>query len=369
MRFKRTEVIKALTKLKQISSKDPASMGRMVYCSPMQDGIGGSKMMFALCNPEKEVMIAQTVPCLGIKPFSYRIDPVSFSAFLRRCMAYPWIGLGAKDKDHFFVDMGGQVFSVPAISDPEEAEPFPAWTAPAEDEEIERVAWNCGELLEVMEFSSKAMCPDEFRPHMHGLLVCPETVVGIDGHRIHKVDVALRSLKRKVLLPAPLVLATIRQLKAFAQPEDTIWMTVSDTHVRFTGLNGWWEVIGRPAKERFPPYDRVLPAYLDGHQLVRIDSKRLREATGAILALGEGVGVHLKINGEFSVCGEQGGSIGVPTCKGSRLADIELGVNGSYLIDALAGVDKTVNLRLCKGSPIIIETIRNHLASIMPMRI
>lgn len=371
MRVNRMELVRVLTLLRQVCPKEiKGSSDHLVACSSARTPLGMPSLVLFAWDAERKVALSHEISVLGgpYEEFSCYLEPKKLSQLLRKG------GKGLKEvtlrqcsPESFYLGLGDQ--EVKVQGPPLEALlPLPNWTAPREDEELERIAWDAQELYEIVDFVIRAMSPDLYRPHLHGMLFSPLDVVATDGHRLHKVEGPPQWQGDPVLLNGFAMMALHRQLKSMGRKSETVWLTASGGHARFSSPLPTWDLVTCPVDERFPPYDKVIPNYTKHH--VNADAAELLKAVELVMSVREeGDCVQITANGKLTVSDGEDVAVEVPSRQEIE-HEVTLGFHGRYLVDALTGAGPSVNLKFNGFSDgMLVEPQRKHLAVVMPMRI
>jgi DNA polymerase III sliding clamp (beta) subunit (PCNA family) len=229
-------------------------------------------------------------------------------------------------------------------------------------------SWDTPTFQDALSWVLPATSKDPTRPHLSGIYFDNEAVVATDGHRLHLSRLEGMD-SGPTLVPAKAISSLIKILPG----HDHIQVHRADDLLRFTV--GSWELTTKVMTEKFPPYGMVIPSvsYEAFHTI--IESARLTEALKQLPRLppGRAQGVTLRINGQMYLEREtdQGkASVAVePVDSTHRGDDFEVGLDGRYLIDALAAGEELCTIRF-GGSldPVRIEP-GEKLAVLMPLRI
>jgi DNA polymerase III subunit beta len=236
----------------------------------------------------------------------------------------------------------------------------------------EDATWDAATLRDALAWVLPAASADMTRPHLTAVYFDNEAVVTTDGHRLHLTR--LEGLNAgPTALPARAIGALCRILRDAGR---VAAHRAEKGFIRFTA--GAWELTTTIMTERFPPYEMVIPpaSFESFHAVVEV--ARLTEALKRLprARAGRNVAVKLRVNGQIFLerdTGEGSSSAGVPLVQSTHTgADFEMGVDGRYLLDALAVDDEVVTSRF--GGP--LDPIRveigadaHKLAILMPMHL
>jgi DNA polymerase III sliding clamp (beta) subunit (PCNA family) len=135
------------------------------------------------------------------------------------------------------------------------------------------------ELLEALEGAAIAMDKDGGRPHLSCLHLHKRDCVATDGHRLQYQPLPF-DVPEVAMIPAAGVQALIGFLKITAKKAKIVVGADSEimTFER-AGSFARWKVTIRFPKEKFPPWEKVVPPWeRAGGTVVSLDGKKLRKA-------------------------------------------------------------------------------------------
>jgi DNA polymerase-3 subunit beta len=235
--------------------------------------------------------------------------------------------------------------------------------------------WGAETLHDALDWVLLAASQDETRANLNGVLFAGDEVVATDGHRLHRarlvqphacrtfVPMGCARLLASTLDCGPVVLQRSDDLLRFQMDDAEIVTTASDTE--------------------FPPYDQVIPkqgsekasVQVDVEQL-RLALRRLAHASSRSVSHSGSRGVKLTVNGQITIekTDEENrvARMAVPLLSSTHDgADLVIGVDGQYLIEAL-GDEPTRTIRLQgECDPIWVggsDDRDERVAVVMPMR-
>ncbi len=229
-------------------------------------------------------------------------------------------------------------------------------------------------LIDKTQFS---MAQQDVRYYLNGLLLETEgktlRAVATDGHRLALAEIDLKEKAAKeeqVIVPRKGVV----ELNRLLEGEGSLGVVLGTNHIRVETESA--RLTSKLIDGRFPDYGRVIPA--KSAAVVKADRTVLREALQrtAILANEKYRGVRLELSGNGLVISannpeqeEATESVAVEYDG----ADIEIGFNVNYLLDALAAVDgDAIELHVTDGNSSCLvrgdEKARTKFV-VMPMRL
>lgn len=232
--------------------------------------------------------------------------------------------------------------------------------------------WRVKDFADALGWITRAVGTDETRKHLTGVLFESDKVIALDGHRLHLARIpGLGAVA--ALLPGSSILALLHLLP---KSGDVAALRAKDV-IRFRFATGdvQWEVETSGMTEKFPPYDQVIPA--DGSETYFAVVEReplLRAVARMPKSRDRHVGIRMVVNGSIKL--ERDGDDGVTSTTVAVVrtthegADSVLGVNATYIADALACPVPVVTARFGgELDPVRIELGRDRLAVVMPMRL
>ncbi len=234
-----------------------------------------------------------------------------------------------------------------------------------------------GDLSWLIDKTQFSMAQQDVRYYLNGLLL--ETsgktmrAVATDGHRLALAEIDLGSDAEKeeqVIVPRKGVL----ELGRLLDDEGTLTVMLGTNHVRVESEGT--RLTSKLIDGRFPDYGRVIPSKTDG--IVKAERATLREALQrtAILANEKYRGVRLELSKDSMVISannpEQEEATETVAVEYDG-AEIEIGFNVNYLLDALSAVDgETIELHVTDGNSSCLvrgsEAERTKYV-VMPMRL
>ncbi|MGZ3416254.1 MAG: DNA polymerase III subunit beta [Polyangiales bacterium] len=257
-------------------------------------------------------------------------------------------------------------------------EDFPALPKPdAKATEINVSASTLSDLIARTHFSISA---DETRPHLNSALFEWDgdivRMVTTDGHRLTKYEVAAEGgQKANFTLLVPLKgISELRRLSEDLGGQGGLKLLRGGPNVFFSTNDSTLAI--KLVDAQFPPYQQVIPQRTEGavrvSRLALIDVLRAMsvaasERTGSVkLSLTKGT---MRVTSENPDSGDALDEIPVDYAG----ADMTIGFNVRYIIDALGALDEDeIELGLSgELDPVVIKPVsdRKYLAIVMPMRI
>jgi DNA polymerase-3 subunit beta len=242
----------------------------------------------------------------------------------------------------------------------------------------EKISLPEGILRRLMERTSFAMANQDVRYYLNGLLLdlrgTELRCVATDGHRMAMAQTVLEksgSTARQLIIPRKGVM----ELQGlFEMAEDLVDLEFSSNHLRVRRADVVFT--SKLIDGRFPDYEAVIP--LGADKVVRVERVALRNALqrAAILSNEKYRGVRLEVapgclriiahNPEQEEAFEE---IEADT----KVSDIAIGFNVSYLLDALGALDEdNVQLQLRDAqSSCLMQGVSNQDAQhvVMPLRL
>lgn len=266
--------------------------------------------------------------------------------------------------DKLSVTVGGTTMQLPA-TDPQ------LFPAPFSTEEWSLVGMCEARLLqEALTWVLPAASTDSTRKHLNSVFIDQDAVVATDGHRLHLAPSPIAP-DQPLLLASTAAIVLSRILKC----DDQVVVARHKTkdHDQLRVRCGPWQIDTRLLDETFPPYNNVIPAKEAQQSQVVFDITTLNTALAQVMKLSERGNVKVMVNGAVTLA-PWGSTLGeadviVPTIENNHNGpDIELGLDGKYLLDALPRAGQ-VEMRLCKPlDPVRVDT-DGRVAIIMPLRL
>lgn len=268
---------------------------------------------------------------------------------------------------------------------------FPATREP---EGAPVLALDAGELRALIGRVSASMSADQTRPHLTALLV--ERAGGVlrlvttDGHRLSKVECANAGVDFRILIPAAAIVQADRLLGAvkgtaeFRIGTGTVDVETYEGRVRKvsteTRADYAWISVGedwvgsRLVDTAFPSYEQVIPNCADREVLIPTAPFLAALTACAKVASDRTAGVVFTFRGGDVVISASNPERGVtksdPIGVVLEGADITIGFNSKYIIDALTSVTSdTFTLRLSGELDPSMIVDGEFIAVAMPMRL
>ena len=262
---------------------------------------------------------------------------------------------------------------------------FTLQTLPAEDFPLVQEAANFGPAFSVPQKVLKAllsqvsfaMAVHDIRYYLNGILFVAEgkqlSLVSTDGHRLAfaSAELDVEVPKQEVILPRKTVLEMQRLL---SDAEGAIEMQFANNQAKFS-FEGM-EFVTKLVEGKFPDYNRVIPKNQQNHITLGRQAFLSSLQRTAILTSDKFKGVRLNVEpGSLRVASnnaEQEEAVDeLDVDYGGDT--IEIGVNVTYLIDALANMQQDmVTISLSDGNSSALLTIPENETFkyvVMPMRI
>lgn len=275
------------------------------------------------------------------------------------------------DKDRVSVRSGKSRFNLTTL---------PVSDFPSVDEMTAQFSFNLPQrvLKRLIEKTNFAMAQQDVRYYLNGLLleVASGSVrtVATDGHRLamcsHECEVAPADTIQ-IIVPRKGVSELVKLLE---DSDETMQIQVSSNHIKIS-LNDY-VFTSKLIDGRFPDYERVIPKDSDKTVLADRDALRQAMVRTSILSNEKYRGIRLRLsNGSLQ---SQANNPEMEEAEeeievGYEGADLEIGFNVSYLLDALGAVseDKVVlELGDANSSCVIHPEEENSCTYvIMPMRL
>jgi DNA polymerase-3 subunit beta len=221
-----------------------------------------------------------------------------------------------------------------------DAEEFPKLPDVGEGKQL-KVSGN--ELARAIKYSSYAVGTDDSRPALNGVLMEINDgelrLVATDGHRLAWVLLRDTSLsKAGSAIVVPKTLHVVQRL--VGESSDPVTMMIAPGHIMFEV--GETTVYSRLIDGPFPKYEQVIP--LDNPHKLVVDRQGLIAAVRRVSILADAITHQVKMGldegkVELSVRTADVGE-GVESIEADYSGDkMSVGFNGSYLLDALRGMD------------------------------
>jgi len=280
------------------------------------------------------------------------------------------VGKGAGDVvievtgDKIYVTIGGTTMQLPA-ADPQL---FPAPLSTADWKLVGMC--QASPLQQALAWVLPAVSTDPSRKHLNAVLIDQQAVVATDGHRLHLAPSPIKP-EVPLLLPSSSAVVLSRILKRDDQVVFARHKTKEQDQLRVRC--GPWQLETRLLDEQFPPYNHVIPSKDAQQSQVVFDTAALCMALAQAMKLSERGNIKVCVNGAV-VLSPWGSSLGeaelvAPTLQNNHNGpDIELGLDGKYLLDALP---RAGQVELGLGGPLdpVRVDIDGRLAVIMPLRL
>jgi len=266
--------------------------------------------------------------------------------------------------DKVSVTVSGTTMQLPATDPQLFPAPFSAedWT----------LVGMCGAapLQEALVWVLPAASTDVTRKHLQSVFIDQQAVVATDGHRLHMAASPIAP-DQPLLLASTAAVVLSRILKCDGQVVMARHKTKDQDQLRVRC--GPWQLDTRLLDETFPPYNHVIPTKDAQQTQVVFDTAALCTALAQVMKLSERGNIKVCVNGAV-VLSPWGSSLGeaeltVPTIENNHSGkDLELGIDGKYLLDALPRAGQ-VDVSLCGAlDPVRVDT-DGRLAIIMPVRL
>jgi len=197
-----------------------------------------------------------------------------------------------------------------------------------------------------------------------------DAVVATDGHRLHLAPSPIKP-EPPMLLPSSSAAMLSRILKRDDQVVIARHKTKDQDQLRVRC--GPWQLETRLLDEQFPPYNHVIPARGVQQSQVVFDTVALSAVLAQVMKLSERGNIKVCVNGAV-VLSPWGSSLGeaelaVPVLENNHSGpDLELGLDGKYLLDALP---RAGQVELGLGGPLdpVRVDMDGRLAVVMPVRL
>lgn len=252
------------------------------------------------------------------------------------------------------------------------------------------------QFIEQLSWVTRAMSHDNGRPHLAMVHVQEGLMTCTDGHRLHQCHC---SLSLDINLPANGVVQLIKLLKGSSSDDLTITKEITPdgqgTWLAFT-TGEEWTFVCQNGKGRFPLWRRVVPQEGTAEMTVTFDMPTMAGAVKRMQKLEKGAPVTLAFKeGKVSVStGDEhtsGVTIDVPaTISGALLLEPPsvyenkdrgrwldtyrgdgaglVGLNGQYVLEALAKQEGTVTFSLTGPVDAVRFDYEGHMGVLMPVK-
>jgi len=225
-------------------------------------------------------------------------------------------------------------------------------------------------LQEALAWVLPAASTDPTRKHLNSVFIDREAVVATDGHRLHLAPSPIIP-EVPMLLPSSSAAVLARILKQGGQAVVARRKTKDQDQLRVRC--GPWQLETRLLDEQFPPYNHVIPARGVQQSQVVFDTVALSAVLAQVMKLSERGNIKVCVNGAV-VLSPWGSSLGeaelaVPVLENNHSGpDLELGLDGKYLLDALP---RAGQVELGLGGPLdpVRVDMDGRLAVVMPVRL
>jgi len=226
------------------------------------------------------------------------------------------------------------------------------------------------QLQEALSWVLPAASTDPTRKHLQSVFFDQDAVVATDGHRLHLAPSPIAP-DQPLLLASTAAAVLGRILKCDGQVVIARHKTKDQDQLRVRC--GSWQLDTRLLDETFPPYAHVIPAKDTQQSQVVFDTAALHTALAQVMKLSEHGNIRVCVNGAV-VLSPWGSSLGeaelaVPVLENNHSGpDLELGLDGKYLLDALP---RAGQVELGLGGPLdpVRVDMDGRLAVIMPVRL
>lgn len=238
--------------------------------------------------------------------------------------------------------------------------------APADGEWSLVAMWPTAPFADALSWVLPAVSTDESRPHIHAVCVDVEHIVATDGHRLHMAPSPAR-LGDPLLLP----LDAAQTLARILTDGEQVVIARAGEHVRF-GV-GPWQLTTRLVDAHFPPYEKVVPTKAAQSTLLTLGGDIFTKALGRVSRIARNNAVRLRINGAVTMTAadpELGDAeVVVPVVASTHTGDdLVLGVNPTYLRDAIAGAE-AFEMSCAGPTDAVRFDVDGRVAVVMPTRL
>jgi DNA polymerase III sliding clamp (beta) subunit (PCNA family) len=228
--------------------------------------------------------------------------------------------------------------------------------------------WGSEALRDALDWVLLAASRDETRPTLNGVLCAGDELVATDGHRLHRARLVQPHVCR-TLVPAAcanLLLSTLDCGPVVLERSDDLLRFVMDDA----------EIVTAASAAEFPPHDQVIPKQGSESWSVEVEAGPLRSALSRLARASSTRAVKLTVNGQIAIerrdDEDNVARMAVPLLSSTHEgADLEIGVNGQYLFEAL-GDRPTRTIRFQSGlDPLWVggrDDNDDRVAVVMPMR-
>jgi DNA polymerase-3 subunit beta len=353
MKFKRTKLQRAVMEMYRWSNC--TSMDHFVDTHVLLVG-DGSKLALVKHAMEQKATLIGTVEGEG-EPFVGLID----ARFLRLALGpiqNTVVSLTQKEEHVLLSSPSGAVVmeSMPIDEFPTEYwKPEEGW---------KDIGWvRTEQFHDAVRYASLAMSPDYVRPHLNGVLLDKDEVVGTDGHRMHQVE--CETAIKNFVMPALAVNTIVRQFKS---ARGLTHIERKGRRVRFTCKT--WELTMGKRDIRFPPYNKIIPSHSE--RVAVLDSEPLYFA--ALHASKYHYDTFaMTLNGSLKVKASNREGLEMEPMEFDLIKPVDhevtIGVRSQYLADALENRSDVARLKVNGPSDAVLIPSKNKLAVIMPVRL
>lgn len=227
------------------------------------------------------------------------------------------------------------------------------------------------ELSEAFHAIAFSMSNEETRYYLNGVYAHSHEgrlrLVSTDGHRLSRFDSIVHHMNGGIIIPRK---AVIEAGKLFAESPN-VTVQYSDTSISFSSDTTTLRT--KLIDGTFPDYQRVIPQSNDTHMTV--SGAKLKPMIDRVSAVSDGKSRAVKLDwreGQVTATVTQDGNSADDSVDADTGgAEITVGVNSRYLIDAIAQFDGDVTFSFADPmTPMLLTDPANpdYLTLVMPMR-
>lgn len=233
-------------------------------------------------------------------------------------------------------------------------------------------------LIYLLQSTHFAMSQQDVRVFLNGMLLelssSGVTAVATDGHRmaVSKVECEGIDDHHRFLVPRKAIQEILRLLNTIS--DESVLISAGKNHVKLS--TSQFTFLTRLIEARFPPYSKAIPRNQD--KQIIIDRDSLKRALSRIVILANeksrAVVLHMEENQLTLIANNQEQEEAIETLEAKTSGDeLKIGVNASYLLDALNCLDAgDISLSMSnKESSILVESLKDEQYQyvIMPMKL
>ena len=225
--------------------------------------------------------------------------------------------------------------------------------------------WDAKLLADSLAYVNTAVSKDTTRAHLCCVAFTDDKIVTTDGHRLHLARLPA-PVEAPLLIPTDAAGLLQRILK-----DGQVIVVRAGEHLKIR--SGSYELTTKLVDATFPPWEQVVPR--NHPTCLAVDSKAFATALKKVGAVSNGNGVRMTVNGTITLSSSD------PAAGESRIeiapienthtgADIVMGFNRAFLLDAIGKGKETVRLSMAGClDPLRIDLEDGRTSVVMPMRV